>query len=450
MTGKFHTVEEAAGILNTKPSTIRTYCREGKIPAIKIGRGYRIAQKDLQRWLEQRKRGSSLLQEEEERLIEAEARYRDLFENAGNAIVLFDVAGHLTLANPRFCELYGYASEEVEGMHFARFVYLDDLPLATERFMFRMAGEDVPSRYEARAVNKNGEVFPVEINSSSFLKEGKPGGVQAIIRDVSERKRAEKVLRESETRYRGIVEDQSELICRWLPGGKLVFVNDSYCRYFGKEKKDLVGHSFMPLIPEGDQEIVEEYVSKLTPKNPVTTYMHRVVNHKGQIRWIQWTDRLISNEKNNSIEYQSVGRDVTELREAQDRLRESEEMYKMLVKASPDSISMIDLEGNITFVSGQTLKLHGYKKAEELLGKSAFELVHPNELNKARADLQRTLKQGMIRDVEYTLLKKNGISFRGELSATLIRDVEQRPKAIITTVRDIAKRKKSKEEKNVG
>lgn len=450
MTGKFHTVEEAARIFNTKPSTVRTYCREGKIPAIKIGRGYLIDQKDLQRWLERQKRGSSLLQEEEERLIEAEARYRDLFENASDPIVLFDITGHLTLANPKFCELYGYAPEEVEGIHFTRFICPDDLPLATERFMFRMAGEDVVSRYEARAVNKDGEVFPVEINSSSFLKEGKPSGVQVIIRDIGERKRAEKSLRESEARYRGVVEDQSELICRWLPGGKLVFVNDAYCRYFGKEKKDLVGHSFMPLIPEEDQEIVEEHVSKLTPKNPATTYMHRVVNHKGEIRWIQWTDRLISNEKNRSVEYQSVGRDITELKEAQDRLRESEEMYKMLVKASPGSISMIDLEGNITFVSEQTLKLHGYKKAEELLGESAFEFVHPNELKKVRADFQKTLKQGIIRDVEYTLMKKNGTSFRGELSATLIRDAEQRPKAIIVTVRDIAKRKKSKEAKNVG
>ena len=177
---QYYTVEETAKILKTKASTVRAYCREGKIPAVRMGRGYRISQEDLDRWLEQQKKSPDLIREEEKKLIKTEARYKNIFENASDAIALFDIAGRPTMANPKFYDLYGYTPDEAKGMHFAHFVYADDLPLTAEPFMLRMAGEDVPSGYEARAVDKRGQVFTVEINSSSFIIEGESSGVQAI------------------------------------------------------------------------------------------------------------------------------------------------------------------------------------------------------------------------------------------------------------------------------
>ena len=108
MEHQFYKVEEAAKILNTKTSTVRTYCREGKIPAIKVGRGYRIAKEDLERWIRLHKQGSASFDEEQLRLFEAEAKYKDIFEHASDAIAIFDNKGHLTLANPRFYDLLGY------------------------------------------------------------------------------------------------------------------------------------------------------------------------------------------------------------------------------------------------------------------------------------------------------------------------------------------------------
>ena len=119
-------------------------------------------------------------------------------------------------------------------------------------------------------------------------------------------------LRRSEAEYRAVVEQQAEFICRWLPDGRITFVNDAYCRYFGKRREELVGRSFMPLIPPEDQARVADYFASLTPDQPLATHEHRVMVPGGKIRWMQWTDRAIFDETGRLVEYQSVGRDVTE------------------------------------------------------------------------------------------------------------------------------------------
>lgn len=136
----------------------------------------------------------------------------------------------------------------------------------------------------------------------------------------TERRRVEEALRESEARYRAIVEDQTELICRFLPDGTLTFVNEAYCHYFGKKREDLIGSSFRPLILEGDRTFVEEQLTSLSLENPVVTYEHRIILPDGQIRWQQWTNRAIFDERGCFIEFQSVGHDITEWVRAEEQL----------------------------------------------------------------------------------------------------------------------------------
>ena len=136
--------------------------------------------------------------------------------------------------------------------------------------------------------------------------------VLAIVRDVTESREAERSLQESEARYNAVVNDQTDLVCRFNTDGILTFVNASYCVYFGCQADDLIGRSFYSFIPEKDRAFVEGKFWSLTWDQPVITYEHEVIDGDGHIRWMEWTDRAIFNYQGDISAYQAVGRDITE------------------------------------------------------------------------------------------------------------------------------------------
>ncbi len=139
-------------------------------------------------------------------------------------------------------------------------------------------------------------------------------------------------------RYRDVVEEQTELVCRYLPDLTLTFVNPAYCRYFGTGPEDLIGRTFLDHIPQEDHALYEEIPSKLSREAPARTVEHAVFAPGGDLRWLQWTDRAIFGDDGDLIEYQSVGRDVTERREVEDALRSSQRLLAGVLQSSLDGV----------------------------------------------------------------------------------------------------------------
>ena len=133
------------------------------------------------------------------------------------------------------------------------------------------------------------------------------------------RREAVAALRESEERYRAIAEDTPVLICRFLPGGEINYVNKTYCKYFGVSSEELVGFSFFPRIPEADRESVRANISALTVDSPTQSHEHRVIAPKGEIRWQRWTNRALFDDTCKVVAYQSIGEDVTDRKRAEDQ-----------------------------------------------------------------------------------------------------------------------------------
>ena len=141
-------------------------------------------------------------------------------------------------------------------------------------------------------------------------------------RAEEERRTKEQALRFSEARYRAVVEDQTELICRFLPDGTYTFVNDADCRYFQRSREELLGCSFWNFIPPEGHRAAQEFLASITPERPIATREHEVLVPDGELRWQQWRDRGFFDDQGRVVEYQAVGRDITERKRAEDKSSE--------------------------------------------------------------------------------------------------------------------------------
>ncbi len=152
--------------------------------------------------------------------------------------------------------------------------------------------------------------------------------LERSLRYAINRKNSEGALRESEARYRGIVEDQAELICRFTPEGSISFVNHACCRCLGRKPEGLLGRGFMSVVPDAERSNLESLLASLSPEHPMKTGEYRVVCHTGEIQWQQWTFRKIFDNAGRLVEYQAVGRDITKRKNMEEALQKSAESIK--------------------------------------------------------------------------------------------------------------------------
>lgn len=188
------------------------------------------------------------------------------------------------------------------------------------------------------------------------------------------REETEQLLRESEDRYRNVVEDQSEFICRFLPDGTTVFVNEAYCQYFSLDRDQILGKRFKPVIHPEDREMVDRAFQSLTQDNPTLMITQRIIIPDGSIRWQRWSDRAIFDENGKVVEYQSVGRDITEQKEAERALQESELFNRTLIEHLPDYIILYDRDGRIQYCNPSNAAALGYT-VDEVIGDHIFSFV---------------------------------------------------------------------------
>lgn len=251
----------------------------------------------------------------------------------------------------------------------------------------------------------------------SFRKAGELGQLanainemaESLERQITERQQIAEELRESEARYRAIVEAQTELICRYLPDTTLTFVNDIYCLYFGKQREELIGYSFSSLIPDNDFEKVKEYIACCSEENPVVTMEHRAITANGELRWQQWTDRAIFDEQGCLVELQSVGRDITDRKQAEEALRESEARLRRLVESNLIGIIFADLNGSIREANDAFLQIIGYTREEVLAGKLRWHEITPPEYRHLDEQAILELKtNGIYKPFEKEFIRKDG------------------------------------------
>ncbi|HTY16012.1 MAG TPA: PAS domain S-box protein [Methanoregulaceae archaeon] len=260
---------------------------------------------------------------------ESEERYRTVFENTGTSMLLIEDDLTVSIANGEFYRMSGYTKQEVEGRKsWKDFIAGDDIETMITQHHLRMMDRTSPLKsHEFRFITRSGE-FRTMLPTIDRI----PGTGRSVasLLDITQRKEMEEALRENEQRYRNVVEDQTEFICRFLPNGTHIFVNEAYCRYFSKQRGEIIGKKFCPTIPPEERTSVREHFARLTRESPTATIDHRIVMPDGTNRWQRWSDRAIFDENGILTEYQSVGRDITDMKLTEEALQQTNNKLNLL------------------------------------------------------------------------------------------------------------------------
>lgn len=367
----------------------------------------------------------------EEALKESEEKYRLLAENITDGLFL---AKNYKPAyvNSAFLKILGAKSfDEIREENLLKFLYPGDRKKIKKDI--RLALEDKLSikNYELKLKRIDGKDAFVELTLKKVVYKGEPLAL-GLVKDVTEKKRIEKALKESEEKYRTIVENAGEGICVDGEKEEIIFVNDAFANFLGYKKEELIGKSVYDIVyPEDIQKLREE--SSKRRKGVKSKYTLRLLAKDGSVR--TFLISAIPIYKNGKfIGSLSINLDIT-------KIRIMEEKFRGVFEGAMDAIFIEDLNGNIFDVNEAACKLLGYTK-EELVGMNIANLVPEETKEKLPEIINEHLKKGGIR-MEAITLHKNGSLIPVEVSTTVVDIAGER--MVVAIVRDITERKKMEE-----
>jgi PAS domain S-box-containing protein len=372
-------------------------------------------------------------------IIQNEERYRNFIETSYEGVWSMDCHFKTAFVNQRLADMFGYHRDEMIGKPIRDFMHPDDRADNDLQLADRQTGKG--ARYERRFVRKDGSILYTLVSATPIFEDGKFAGSFAMVTDISDRVEMEAQLQRSREQYRNIVDDQTEFICRFLPGGIHVFVNEAYCRYFGISREQVIGHRFRPVIHPDDRDAVAVFFATLTRKKPAGTIDHRIVMADGTVRWQRWSDRAIFDLHGKIVEYQSVGRDITEQKQIEERLQSTSVEYQNLLENMTDVYYRSDNEGRLILASRSFATVLGYPDLTECIGREIATAFYATPHERSLF-LEEVYRNGYVTDYEVTLKKKDGMPVSVATSSYLYFDDSGRVLGIEGTFRDITERKK--------
>ena len=369
---------------------------------------------------------------------QAEQKLRELnraIEQSWEGIATADLDGKFVFVNPTWAEMHGYQTADLIGKPVAML----DSPADTKNLptVWETIKKKGFWRGELLRVRKDGSFFPV-IMTSSLVKDdaGRPVGIIGTCLDITERKRAEAALRESEEKYRVLFETAKDAIFLTDETGSLLDVNRTACESLGYSKEELLKLSNREI--DADPRGYEAFLKVRNGLAEEATFEVNQRRKDGTLLPVEITGGFFTvGGQRISL---AIARDITERRQAEERLR----LLSSVVEQSSEGIAMSDLEGNLLFVNNTFAAMHGYTP-EELAGKHLSIFHTPEQMPSVEAANQQIQETGEFSG-EIWHVRRDGAVFPTLMHNSLLRDETGNPIGMIGALRDITERVQAEEE----
>jgi PAS domain S-box-containing protein len=387
----------------------------------------------------------------ENALRESEEEFRSIAENFHDVLFITDTKGTITYISSAVNNVFGYNSEDMKGHFFGE--YLSETELTRVLPIFEDAIRNgIPTKnITILAKRKDGNTFQAELYTSVIEKNGKVQGTTGVIRDISERKRVEEALRESEEKFLTLFKAApGSMILTSLPDGKTLDVNDNFSLLTGYSREEVLGKTTGDLNMWIDPHDRDRFLSLLQQDGIVQNF-EADMNHKsGAIRKGTIAGQTFTVQSKKYL----IGTfyDITDRKRSEVLLKQSETRYRLLADHMKDTIWLMDMNLKTTYISPSVEKLRGYtlKELQQLpleqqFTPASFQLAmdaFSDEIQKVTSDPTYFI----LRTLELEFYRKDGTTYWSENRFSLIRDENGNPESIMGEGREITDRKRAEEE----
>ena len=370
---------------------------------------------------------------------QTEEIFLDLFNATEEVAFLMDREGIILVANKNAARLYGVPMEKLLGTSIYDLIPSDRVKSGKEKVRTVLETRK-PVRFEGKLEEKvfENSLYPVLDDGSEVQR------IAIYVRDITERKRLEAILKQTEEKYRNIYENAMEGIFQIGPDGRFISANPSLAHIHGYDSpeeliKTVKNIASMYVNPEDHHRLI----NLLFEQGAVQNYEAKMYRKDGSLQWISINVRLVRDVQGKPLYYEGTMMDITNRKMAEEALAESEERYRTAIEHSNDAVAIIHGD-KIQYVNRRFVEIFGYDKPEDVIGKPVFLVVHPDDRDMVMTINQRRQRGEPVPSrYEFKGMTKDGRVIYIEVSATSI--VYRGTPVYLVYLRDVTERKVAEE-----
>ncbi|CAN5885699.1 hypothetical protein BH23ACT11_BH23ACT11_15930 [soil metagenome] len=374
----------------------------------------------------------------EDALRESEERFRTLVQYGRDIISVLEIDGTIRYESPAVERVLGYQPQEMVRTSAFDYVHPDDLDRVVDAFLDGVASNLSTAAVECRFRHKDGSWRHLDAIGVNLLEDPAVQGIIVNSRDITDRKKAEQELHDSEYRYRSVVESEKEVIFQTDAAGQWVFLNPAWTEITDFSIAESLGQNLLDYVHSEDrQQNAQEFQPLVRGEIDYCRYETRYVTRDGSYRWIEVYAQPNLDSAGNISGTSGTLNDVTMRKQFEYELRESEERYRSLVELSPDAIA-VHSDGELVYINLAGAQMFGADRPEELIGRKALDFVHPDYRELAVERINAALEGEPAPLVEEQYFRLDGSVINVEVAGMPVEYLGKR--AVQVVLRDVTER----------